>query len=131
MANRTNHPGKKTEKQWRDALLVAVKRHAYGTGGPRLLAAIASKVVSKAADGDMVAAKEIGDRLDGKPVQGLAVEVGVRITHIERRIVDPVIEGECEVVALDAAKSNGVEPNDPYRQPRQPRKLSDRGSGRR
>ena len=129
MAAPRNPVGSKSEKPWRAALQRAVKRHAYGTGGPRQLEVIADAVVSKAAEGDVLAAKEVGDRLDGRPVQGVALEVGVHITRIERTIIDPlVIEGECEVVSLPRAKSNGVEPVVIASRPH-PRKLSDRGSG--
>ena len=127
-ARKDGKQGYKSEKPWRDALQRAAKRHAYGTGGPRQLERIADKVIDMAGEGDMAAAKEIGDRLDGKPVQGLALEVGAKIiTVIERRIVDmpEVIDGECEVVPLDRAKSNGVEPVVIAGRPL-PRKLSDR-----
>ena len=127
MAAPKNPVGPKSEKPWREALQRAVKRHAYGTGGPRQLERIADKVVDMAGEGDMAAAKEIGDRLDGKPVQGVMVEAMKTITVIERRIVD-VIDGECEVVSMDRAKSNGVEPVVPGGPLPSPRKLSDRRS---
>ena len=100
MAAPKNPAGYKSEKPWRDALLRAVKRHAYGTGGPRQLEHIADTVVTKAAEGDITAAKEIGDRLDGKSIQGVALEVQMQITEIKYTIVHPgdVIEGECEVI---------------------------------
>lgn len=125
MANKTNHPGKKTEKPWRDALMRAVKRSAYGTGNPRQLEVIADAVVSKAAEGDVLAAREVGDRLDGKPVQGLALEVGVHITRIERTIIDPRV---IDVAFEDVTPPNGADADPVVRdgQPHAIRKLSDR-----
>ncbi len=61
MAAPKNPVGYKSEKPWRDELLRAVKRHAYGTAGPRQLARIADKVVNMAGEGDMAAAREIGE----------------------------------------------------------------------
>lgn len=65
--------GPKSDKLWRDALMRAVRRQADGTKGPQYLDRIADRVVLKAADGDIQAAKEIGDRLDGKPAQSLSI----------------------------------------------------------
>jgi len=59
---------KKIDKFWSAALQRAVKRESAGKGSEQWLDVIAARVVKAAADGDMVAAKEIGDRLDGKPV---------------------------------------------------------------
>ena len=82
--------GLKADKIWRAALLRAVKRRLDGKGRPQELEHIADKVVAEARDGNMVAARELGDRFDGKAVQGIEVEVAVAITAIERRIVDPL-----------------------------------------
>lgn len=62
-------PGPKSDKQWSDALRRAVHRESAGKGSPKWLDVIANRVIEAAADGDMTAAKEIGDRLDGKPKQ--------------------------------------------------------------
>lgn len=71
MAARLNGGGGlKQEKLWRDALMRAVKRKLEG-GSSTFLEVIADRVVSLASRGDMVAVKEIGDRLDGKPAQSL------------------------------------------------------------
>ena len=73
MAARKNPGGGvKTDKPWREALMIACKRPVpKGEKGERYLARIADKVVKAAAEGDIQAAKEIGDRLDGKAVQGI------------------------------------------------------------
>lgn len=60
---------------------------------PEKLRKIAEALYAKAADGDVQAAKEIGDRLDGKVAQALALmgEDGgpVQFQQIERKIVRP------------------------------------------
>jgi len=50
---------------------------AAGEDNPRALRKIAQKVLDLAASGDMQAIREIGDRLDGKPVQ----ENQTELTH--------------------------------------------------
>ncbi len=60
---------------------------------PEKLRRIAEALYAKAAEGDVQAVKEIGDRLDGKAAQSLAVtgEDGgpVQFQQIERKIVRP------------------------------------------
>lgn len=59
--------GRKGEKHWRDAVMIAVNETVDGDpDGRKKLRAIADKVVELALDGDMQAIKEIGDRMDGK-----------------------------------------------------------------
>ena len=64
-----NRGGRKSDKLWRDALAVASKRE--DPNGRVYLARIAEKCVQMAADGDISAIREIGDRLDGKPHQSV------------------------------------------------------------
>lgn len=67
-----NPSGRRKEKPWRDALNLAVNRAMEGaTDGRKKLQAIADKVVEQAIAGDMRAAEEIGNRLDGKVPQAL------------------------------------------------------------
>ena len=47
------------------------------------------KLVTRALEGDVAAMKEISDRLDGKPSQGVDLGVEVQVTRIERAIVEP------------------------------------------
>jgi len=57
-------------KMWADALKKALLQYeSDGVERKQALFAIATKVVWKALEGDIVAIKEIGDRLDGKPAQ--------------------------------------------------------------
>lgn len=58
--------GSYADKLWRAALRRAVLKRVEGT---QRLDRIAEAVAQKADDGDMTAAKEIGDRLDGKVPQ--------------------------------------------------------------
>ena len=102
--------GPKSEKPWRHAIQKAVKEWIkVDENGKsqkrRALNLLAQKIVRKGIDGDVAALKEIGDRLDGKPVQGVELGLEVKITRIERQIVEPqavagpVIEGVAVVVS--------------------------------
>ena len=66
--------GPKSDKMWRDALMVAVKRLTDDGKKTKKLYLLADALISKALTGDVSALREIGDRLDGKPAQ--AVELG-------------------------------------------------------
>lgn len=58
-------------KQWQMALERALE--VRGAGDRRAaLDDLAAKLLDKAAEGDMSALKELGDRLDGKPAQTIA-----------------------------------------------------------
>lgn len=59
----------KADKIWTDALRRAMHRESDGKGSAKWLEVIANRVVEAAANGDMQAAREIGDRLEGKPTQ--------------------------------------------------------------
>ncbi len=94
------------DKSWRDALRIAVNRIRKDDRGKKLkaLRIIAERVVSRAIEGDMIAVKEIADRLDGKATQAVDLGVSVQITKVEHVIVDalpPVIEGEAVEVIED------------------------------
>lgn len=57
-----------SEKAFKDALRVSVQKNVAGGGGKRLMR-LADVLVAKGLDGDVMAIKEIADRLDGKPHQ--------------------------------------------------------------
>ena len=48
--------------------------------------------------GESWATREIGDRLDGKPVQGVELDMNVKITRIERHIVDVRVNGPVAIL---------------------------------
>ncbi len=73
MAAPKNNKGYKSDKQWRDAIQLAVHRLA-SDGKTKHLDLLAMRLVKAGAEGDVAALREIGDRLDGKPVS--TVEMG-------------------------------------------------------
>ncbi len=73
MAAPKNNKGYKSDKQWRDAIQIAVHRLATD-GKTKHLDLLAMRLVKAGAEGDVAALREIGDRLDGKPVS--TVEMG-------------------------------------------------------
>src|SRR5438046_7185753 len=83
-----NNAGK--AKDWENAIRRALAR-AEAEGSGKCLNRLADQLLTKAAEGDMAALKEIGDRLDGKPAQVIAgdPEAPVYIREVMRTIVDP------------------------------------------
>jgi hypothetical protein len=61
------------ERPWREAIQRAVKRRLEGKDSPQALDKLADAIVSAGLAGDIAALREIGDRLDGKPAQGVTV----------------------------------------------------------
>ena len=84
-----NPGGRSQEKLWRAALLRAVHRKTDEKDQEKALERVADACVKAALNGDMQAIKEIGDRLDGKPVQALSgpegesLLSGVQITLVK------------------------------------------------
>lgn len=97
--------GRKSEKQWRDAIRKAVhQRVPTGDDKPKKIKALdrlANKLVTEGMGGNIMAIKEIGDRMDGKPAQAVEVAVAVEITRIERIIVDPLLTDEGQTIEND------------------------------
>jgi len=77
-ANVKKPGGRKSDKLWRDALMVAVQR-ASGDDPRPMLARIAEKCAEAALEGDIQAIKEIGDRIDGKAIQRTEGSLDVNI----------------------------------------------------
>lgn len=67
MANTTSR-GQQRDKPFRDALRMEI---ADAGEDRRSLRAVARALLDKAAEGDVQAIKEVGDRLDGKVPQGI------------------------------------------------------------
>ena len=65
--------GPKSDKAWRAALMLEVNRLVPVSGGKpiKALQLIARRTVKMAIEGDISAIREVGDRLDGKPTQGI------------------------------------------------------------
>ena len=74
---------------WADALRRAIKRRE--DNDPQALERLADVLLNKAAEGDMAAMKELGDRLDGKPKQrtelsgpdGEQIPVGMKVSFVD------------------------------------------------
>ena len=66
--------GSTNEKSWRYALVKAVNRRTSGKGNPKKLDMIADKCADQAMNGESWAVREVGDRLDGKPAQAIAIK---------------------------------------------------------
>lgn len=77
MAARKTASSPKPDKLIRDALLIELQRDSdqieHGKKIKRLRL-VARKMVDEALDGNVVAMKEIADRIDGRPAQSVAVE---------------------------------------------------------
>lgn len=63
-----NPRGQQRDKPFRDALRMEI---AEAGDDRRSLRAVARALLDKAAEGDVQAIKEVGDRLDGKPAQAI------------------------------------------------------------
>jgi hypothetical protein len=64
------------DKLWRDAIRKAALEQAEAKRGPKKLELAARALVNAAITGDVSAAKEMGDRLDGKVPQAVTGEGG-------------------------------------------------------
>lgn len=93
--------GGKPDKLWRDALMRAVKRAADGTKTKRL-EKLADKLVDEALAGNVVALKEIGDRLDGRPTQDLNVASSQTVAVRS----EPLADFEAWLRKMGAAEEN-------------------------
>lgn len=69
------------QKMWRDALRIAVEQIDPKTKKTRLMK-IAEATAALAEAGDVQAAKEIGDRLDGKATQAFTGELTGKLTVV-------------------------------------------------
>ena len=70
MAGNANS-GRKQEKPFRDALMLAIKEAETAANSTRKLRVIAERLLDEAAMGNVQALKEVADRLDGKVPQGI------------------------------------------------------------
>jgi hypothetical protein len=94
--------GSKPDKLCRDALALALNREAIDADGKptKRLNIIADQLVKKAMGGDLIAIREIFDRIDGKVVQTPAAEAGAPLIIVHSNIIRdgdgtfPLIEAE-------------------------------------
>lgn len=79
-----NQNGLKQNRLWSETI-----RRAVTQADGEKLRKIADKLIDLAAEGDIQAMKEIGDRLDGKAAQTISGDPDAPLVHkIERVIVD-------------------------------------------
>jgi hypothetical protein len=97
-----NPTGINRRKPWADAVRIVMSEEDPKTHRPRLLL-LAERLFTQAMAGDMAAIKEIGDRLDGKPAQG--------VVGYPSELVEPTIRwlAAAEVKALPKAGDDGVD----------------------
>jgi hypothetical protein len=78
-----NHGNRAKGKRWQS--VIARRLEAL-----QAMEKVADALITEALTGNIAAIKEIGDRIDGKSVQGVEVSTpdGIEITKIERHIVD-------------------------------------------
>ncbi len=100
MAAPITNNGYKSDKLVTDALRVAIMREAKDADGKptKRLLLMADKVARQAAEGERWAVEFVTDRLEGKALQAVSVDVGVSLLSVldelERRADMRVIEGE-------------------------------------
>ncbi len=112
--------GSHGERTWRDAINVAVREVMEETTPDgkikktKALRLLARQLVRCGLAGDVSALREIGDRLDGKSMQGVDLKMDFTISRIERRIIDvtPAVEStliEAEAVEVNATNDGETE----------------------
>ena len=77
-----NQNSSKSNRLWGET----IRRAVLQADGAKLRA-IADALIDKAADGDIAAIKELGDRIDGKATQALAVSGDGEGSPIQNRVV--------------------------------------------
>ena len=63
-------------RRWANAIDAALKKRSKAEG-QKALVALAEELLKKCEDGDMAALKELGDRIDGKVAQSVALSGAV------------------------------------------------------
>jgi len=80
--------------RWRNAIEKALDNRCK-SDGQKALVAIAEAMLAKAAEGDISAIKELGDRMDGRAHQSTSLEGPdggpVKIQEVARTIIDPQV----------------------------------------
>lgn len=102
-----NPGGRPKDKPWAEALRVSLYRDDR-----RALTDLAEVVKLAALGGDMQAIKEIGDRLDGKPVQESEVTVHRAVSELTDEEIAARI---AELRGAGASDGDGASPVDPQK----------------
>lgn len=102
MAGNPNPQGPKSDKIWRSAIMRAVQRlgadpQPLNPVEAQRLDLLADAIVAKGIAGDVPAAREIGDRLDGRPHQT------AEITQTHRRACDYTDDELMAIAGIAAA----------------------------
>ena len=92
MAGNPNPTGRKADKVVRDALLAALRQD------PDKLKKAAEKAWDKAIEGDLMAFREIADRLDGKAVQAIVGDSDY----------DPILTQDYDARLIELARKAGI-----------------------
>lgn len=89
-APRGNQNARKS-RLFEQALLREIKQRDLEAGEGETMRKIAAKLIDKATEGDLMAARDVRDTIDGKPAQTIQGPDGgpVQVEKIERQIVDP------------------------------------------
>jgi len=106
-----NLGGAKREKLMRDALIIALKRESEKGSKTKRLQSVAEALVEKACEGDVAAAKEIFDRVDGKVPQSHDIKKETTVTVYAEAIsaFDRWVEGAASRSANGADENVGDE----------------------
>jgi hypothetical protein len=102
--------GATSDKEWRGEIRKAVNELREVEGEPkkvRTLRLLARKLADRGLEGEISALREIGDRLDGKPAQAIAIKGDPDspvIFHLRLGdgIEPKVIDGKAEVMPQDS-----------------------------
>lgn len=92
--NRANPGGRSSLKPWTDALRMELAALGKGEGVSGGLRAVARGVIKAATNGDQAAYKEIGDRLEGKPMQNITQTIKDARTATDAELIAIIDESE-------------------------------------
>ena len=73
---------------WSDAVKRALERRTTSKQKVAEIDRIADALLDKCLEGDMIAIKEFGDRLDGKPMQSVTMDAGSNLASILSAMVN-------------------------------------------
>jgi hypothetical protein len=100
----TPSAGKKPDKYITDALRIELHQEALGCNGKmtKKLRLLARKLIDRAIEGDVAAAKEVIDRVEGRVPQSVTTEGDLVVRVIKFAELGPVIDETAVEVEADA-----------------------------